>query len=140
MVDIQTAFREQLDKGVLQVLKSWDSADPTEYNVLSALRTIRLVSGSLLKMAEDIGKMYLRKDKEDTAEELINFLEGIDVEGESATDRLLVRENAFFRDTLSSEEFISGFLSGKGWALFWKEFLNAAGVAEKKKRRWNWTR
>ncbi|KAA6347960.1 hypothetical protein EZS27_004585 [termite gut metagenome] len=90
------------------------------------------VADALEEYAENADLKYLRKDIEDTAQKLIHFLKGIDVEGESATDRLLVRANAFFRDTLSSEEFISGFLSGKGWALFWKEFLNAAGVAEKK--------
>jgi hypothetical protein len=93
---------------------------------------IGMVANALEEYAENADKKYLRKDVEDTAEELIHFLSGIDVEGETATDRLLVRANAFFRDTLSSEEFISGFLSGKGWALFWKDFLNAAGVTEKK--------
>ncbi|KAA6351219.1 hypothetical protein EZS27_001365 [termite gut metagenome] len=132
VVDIQTAFKEQLDKTLFQILKSWDSADPTEYNVLSALRTIRLVGNSILKLAQEINESFLHKNQEDTAKELINFLEGIDVEGEAATDRLFVRENAYFKDTLSSQGFVSGFLSGKGWAMLWKEFLNAAGVKEKK--------
>ena len=34
IVDIQAAYKEQLNKEVLAVLKSWDSIDPTEYNVL----------------------------------------------------------------------------------------------------------
>jgi hypothetical protein len=93
---------------------------------------IRWVYQALLDYAEEVEKKYLRKDIEDTAKKLIHFLEGIDVKGETATDRLLVRANAFFRDTLSSEEFISGFLSGEGWSLFWKDFLNAAGITEKK--------
>ncbi|KAA6310157.1 hypothetical protein EZS27_038490, partial [termite gut metagenome] len=132
VVDIQTAFKEQLDKNLFQILKSWDSADPTEYNLLSALRTIRLVGNSILKLSQEIDKSFLHKNQEDTAKELINFLDGVDVEGETATDRLFVRENAYFKDTLSSQGFVSGFLSGKGWAMLWKDFLNAANVTEKK--------
>lgn len=45
---------------------------------------------------------------------------------------LLVQNHATFVGDLTSEEFISGFLSGKGWAIRTKEFLNAAGVTEKK--------
>ena len=45
---------------------------------------------------------------------------------------LLVQNHATFVGGLSSEEFISGFLSGKGWAIRMKEFTNAAGAVEKK--------
>lgn len=45
---------------------------------------------------------------------------------------LLVQNHATFVGSLSSEEFISGFLSGKGWAIRMKEFTNAAGAVEKK--------
>lgn len=50
IVDIQAAYKEQLNKDVLTVLKSWDSIDPTEYNVLSAVRTIRTIANSLSKL------------------------------------------------------------------------------------------
>lgn len=45
---------------------------------------------------------------------------------------LLVKNHATFVGGLSSEEFISGFLSGKGWSIRMKDFINAAGVKEKK--------
>lgn len=45
---------------------------------------------------------------------------------------LLVKNHATFVGDLSSEEFISGFLSGKGWSIRMKDFINAAGVKEKK--------
>ena len=45
---------------------------------------------------------------------------------------LLVKNHATFVGDLTSEEFISGFVSGKGWSIRMKEFVNAAGVAEKK--------
>lgn len=45
---------------------------------------------------------------------------------------LLVKNNAVFKGNLSSEEFVSGFVGGKGWAIRVKEWLNAAGVAEQR--------
>ncbi|KAA6322784.1 hypothetical protein EZS27_027706, partial [termite gut metagenome] len=93
---------------------------------------IFMVADALEKYAIEAEKKYLRKDIEDTAKKLIYFLSGIDVEGETATDGLLVRENAFFNSTLSGKEFTSGFLSGKSWSIFLKDFLNAAGGTEKK--------
>ena len=53
IVDIQAAYKEQLNKDVLTVLKSWDSIDPTEYNVLSAVRTIRTIANSLSKLEKE---------------------------------------------------------------------------------------
>lgn len=45
---------------------------------------------------------------------------------------LLVQNHATFVGDLSSEEFISGFMGGKGWSIRTKEILNAAGINEKK--------
>lgn len=45
---------------------------------------------------------------------------------------LLVQNHATFVGDLSSEEFISGFIGGKGWSIRTKEILNAAGINEKK--------
>jgi len=43
---------------------------------------------------------------------------------------LLVENHAVFKGSLSSEEFISGFIGGKGWAIRMKEWENAAGEKE----------
>lgn len=43
---------------------------------------------------------------------------------------LLVENHAVFKESLSSEEFISGFIGGKGWSIRMKEWENAAGVTE----------
>ena len=43
---------------------------------------------------------------------------------------LYVKNQATFAGSLSSEEFVSGFESGKGWAIRQKEFINAAGEKE----------
>lgn len=45
---------------------------------------------------------------------------------------LLVQNHATFVGDLSSEEFVSGFIGGKGWSIRTKEILNAAGINEKK--------
>lgn len=45
---------------------------------------------------------------------------------------LFVQNHATFVGDLSSEEFISGFMGGKGWSIRTKEILNAAGINEKK--------
>ena len=132
IVDIQAAYKEQLNKDVLTVLKSWDSIDPTEYNVLSAVRTIRTIANSLSKLEKETADKYLRKDIPDTAKELETFLKGIKVIGEALVQILTVEKDSTFKGLLSSEVFTSGFPGGTGWALFWKEVLNAAGVKEKK--------
>ena len=131
-MDIQAAYKEQLNKDVLTVLKSWDSIDPTEYNVLSAVRTIRTIANSLSKLEKETADKYLRKDIPDTAKELETFLKGIKVIGEALVESLTVEKDSTFKGLLSSEVFTSGFPGGTGWALFWKEVLNAAGVKEKK--------
>lgn len=132
ILDIQAAYKEQLDKDVLTILKSWDSIDPTEYNVLSAVRTIRTIANAIAKLEKETSGKYLRKDIPDTANELITFLKGINVIGEAIAENLLVENNATFKGLLSSEKFVSGFPGGTGWALFWKEVLNADGEKEKK--------
>lgn len=64
IVEIQAAFKEQLNKDVLQILKSWDSADPSEYNVFSARRSMR---------------EFLLKNQPDEAKAYINFMRGLGV-------------------------------------------------------------
>lgn len=170
ITEIQAAFKEQLNKDVLQVLKSWDSADPSEYNVFSARRSMRefllknqpdeakayinfmrglgvcgklfndiLRVGDKLEASnqsvysslrtdkeieaaiEELEDKFLRKDIEDTARELIHFLNGIDVKGAGV-----------FHDSVNSPDFLSGFLNGKGWAVLIREVMNVAGAKEKK--------
>ena len=45
---------------------------------------------------------------------------------------LIVNGDSEFSDNLSSPEFISGFLSGKGWSIQKQTFVNSAGVEETK--------
>lgn len=75
ITEIQAAFKEQLNKDVLQVLKSWDSADPSEYNVFSARRSMR---------------EFLLKNQPDEAKAYINFMRGLGVCGKLFNDILRV--------------------------------------------------
>lgn len=75
ITEIQAAFKEQLNKDVLQVLKSWDSADPSEYNVFSARRSMR---------------EHLLKNQPDEAKAYINFMRGLGVCGKLFNDILRV--------------------------------------------------
>ena len=84
------------------------------------------------KLEKETADKYLRKDIPDTAKELETFLKGIKVIGEALVESLTVEKDSTFKGLLSSEVFTSGFPGGTGWALFWKEVLNAAGVKEKK--------
>lgn len=110
ITEIQAAFKEQLNKDVLQVLKSWDSADPSEYNVFSARRSQR---------------EFLSKVSADTARKFIRFLEGIDinyfVQGEIGA-RIDASGNAEFqtaviRELLRSTRFVDG-MFGEGFQLW----------------------
>lgn len=119
-----------------------DSTPATDSNVFSALRSL----------AE-----FINKKKPDTATEIITFLKGleagiykaglsgasIDKDGNAELGSLLTRLRAIlaelqvngpaeFRGNLSSEEFISGFVGGKGWAIMKQEILNALGIPEAK--------
>lgn len=51
-----------LDRSVIEVLKSWDNREASEYNVFSALRSL----------AE-----FINKKKDDTAQGIITFLKGL---------------------------------------------------------------
>lgn len=79
---------------------------------------------------DDIEDRYLRKDVEDWAQKLEHFREGIDVKGTATTEKLKVTEDASFEKSASSKDFVSGFLTGKGWAILLREFLNASGIKE----------
>lgn len=123
----------------------------------TALRVGSLLLAMINVLSDDVelGKKYLRKDIPDIAKELIKFLGGIetgtyktglsgasiDKDGNAELGSLLTRLKATlaelqvngpseFRDNLSSEEFVSGFIGGKGWAIMKQEVLNALGVPE----------
>lgn len=137
----------QLSRGNLpDIVKTGDGTPLTDNNLMSALRTIK-----------EIAKRALSRLHDDEAAGLIKFLAGlevgtykeglsgakVDADGNAVFGELLTRLKATlaqlqvngaseFRGQLSSEDFISGFIGGKGWAIFKREVLNAIGVPETK--------
>lgn len=137
----------QLSRGSLpDIVKTGDGTPLTDNNLMSALRTIK-----------EIAKRALSRLHDDEAAGLIKFLAGlevgiykdglsgakIDADGNAIFGELLTRLKATlaqlqvngaseFRGQLSSEDFISGFIGGKGWSIFKREVLNALGIPETK--------
>lgn len=132
--------------GLPDIIGTGDNTPFTDTNILSALRTIK-----------EIAKRALSRLHDDEAAGLIKFLAGlevgtykeglsgakIDADGNAIFVELLTRLKATlaqlqvngaseFRGQLSSEDFISGFIGGKGWAIIKREVLNALGVPETK--------
>lgn len=132
--------------GLPDIIGTGDNTPFTDTNILSALRTIK-----------EIAKRALSRLHDDEAVGLIKFLAGlevgtykeglsgakIDTDGNAIFGELLTRLKATlaqlqvngaseFRGQLSSEDFISGFIGGKGWAIFKREVLNALGIPETK--------
>lgn len=91
-------------------IKAWIDASPTYF---------------LSRLYDDIAYGHITFNKGLTAkgylDELLTERPGLEVQGDST-----------FTGNLSSPEFVSNFIGGKGWALQKKEFVNAAGVTEYK--------
>ena len=96
---------------------------------------------------KELDKRYLRKDQPDSTKFLIQFFAGLEAglyaeggidgsklhsDGLAELGRLQVNGHSEFRGNLSSKDFVSGFMTGKGWAMQLKKFINSAGVEETK--------
>lgn len=96
---------------------------------------------------KELDKRYLRKDQPDSTKFLVQFFAGLEAglyaaggtdgsklheDGLAELGRLQVNGDSEFRGNLSSKDFISGFMTGKGWAIQMKKILNSAGVEETK--------
>ena len=94
---------------------------------------------------KELDQRYLRKDQPDSTQFLIQFFAGLEAglyaaggkdgsklhpDGLAELGRLQVNGDSEFRGNLSSKDFISGFMTGKGWAMQLKKYINAAGVEE----------
>ncbi|MDH6357245.1 hypothetical protein [Parabacteroides sp. PF5-9] len=146
LVNVEAAIKSPTGGSNVQILRTWDSADPTDYNVFSALRTLYEIRGVIGEMSD----RFIRKDIPDEAHGLITFNAGICtpgfVEGFTAVGKgmkvydngnvtlmeLRARKSSLFGASLSSETFVSGFPNGTGWMLADYTRKNAAGVEEKK--------
>ena len=129
------------------LIKLGDATTPTDKNTFSALRILAELEGRLKGNNSQLGEIFIRKDREDQTDFLVRFLAGLEYglyagggtnggklhkTGLAELGELQVNGDSEFRGSLSSKEFVSGFMSGTGWAIRLRKFLNAAGVEEEK--------
>lgn len=101
----------------------------------------------ILEFIINADNRYLLKIKPDETQYLIKFFAGLEAglyaeggkdgsklhkSGLAELGSMQVNGDSEFRGNLSSQEFISGFLTGRGWAIQMKKIINAAGVEETK--------
>lgn len=115
---------EQLDDRYLSKIKP----DETPYHIglKGGLTTTEVTSTDYAKDVPRAGWAAKKNNEEEwymEADHLIARILG-------RVYDLLVENHAIFKGDLSSEEFISGFIGGKGWAIRLKEWENAAGEKE----------
>ena len=77
-------------------------------------------------------KYFLRKDVSDKTPHSLGVGKDLSVGGDATIEGTTNSREIIAKDSVHSEEFVSGFTGGKGWAIRFKEFLNAAGITEKK--------
>lgn len=77
-------------------------------------------------------KYFLRKDVSDKTPHSLGVGKELSVGGDATIEGTTKSGEIIAKDSAHSEEFVSGFTGGKGWAIRFKEFLNAAGITEKK--------
>ena len=98
--NVRATFREQLNANIFSILKTYDSIDPSDYNVFSSLRTLQAISDAIRRLEGSVFEKYLRKDVQDEAEELITFRRGL-----------------ISLDTIRSGLFQQGYYEGFGWSI-----------------------
>ena len=77
-------------------------------------------------------KYFLRKDVSDKTPHSLGVGKDLSVGGDATIEGTTNSREVIAKDSVHSEEFVSGFTGGKGWAIRFKEFLNAAGITEEK--------
>lgn len=140
----------ELNAAIIELLKS--QAEVIRYETEENRNTAERVGAMFVAIIEQLNKLidlsdkYLKKHEKDTADALITFLAGINIgefipnvsganldeEGNAELRSLIVRLDSVFKERLSSPDFISGFLSGKGWSIMKDKVLNALGIPENK--------
>lgn len=138
----------------IEIIKLHDLTEPTDLNVFSSLRTLEEINS----LAVEIYNKYLRRDIDDRANGTIEFAKNIVMVGEKDFSiysnkqansfnesgfkiwadgdawfgNLYAKKSLMVQGNLSSPNFASGFPAGYGWAITWRDVVNAAGVIAKK--------
>lgn len=136
-------------------IKPWDGAHDTGYDARMKLdRNFARVKDAIVQLLEYLGQnvegledKFISKIKPDSTRFLVQFFAGLEAglyaaggtdgsklhkDGLAELGKLQVNGDSEFRGNLSSQEFIAGFLTGKGWAIQMRKYINAAGEEEYK--------
>lgn len=136
-------------------IKPWDGAHDTGYDARMKLdRNFARVKGAIVQILEYLGEnvegledKFISKIKPDSTRFLVQFFAGLEAglyaaggtdgsklheDGLAELGKLQVNGDSEFRGNLSSQEFIAGFLTGKGWAIQMRKYTNASGEEEYK--------
>lgn len=90
-------------------------------------------AAQIKSLIEAVGdKLFLSKMKDDETPHNLGVGKELSVGGDATIEGTTKSREVIAKDSVHSEEFVSGFTGGKGWAIRFKEFLNAAGITEKK--------
>lgn len=82
------------------------------------------------KVVQDLDDNFLSKIKDDRTPFKINVGDVFTSETYAKLSNTAEMDDAIVNGAVHSKEFVSGFTSGKGWAVRMKEYLNSAGVTE----------
>ena len=117
---------EKLDERFLSKVKP----DETPYHIklLGGVTTTEAASNDYAKDVKKAGWAVKKNDKDEWYVESDELVARI----LARVYDLMVQNHAVFKNGLSSENFISGFVGGKGWSVRMEEWINAAGVNERK--------
>lgn len=136
-------------------IKPWDGAHDTGYDARMKLdRNFARVKDAIVQILEYLGEnvegleeKFISKIKPDSTRFLVQFFAGLEAglyaaggtdgsklheDGLAELGKLQVNGDSEFRGNLSSQEFIAGFLTGKGWAIQMRKYTNASGEEEYK--------
>ena len=79
---------------------------------------------------DDLDKRFLSKIYDDRTPYMLNVGDLFTAENDARLQGKTETDDVTVNEAIHSNEFISGFTGGKGWAIRLKEYLNSAGVTE----------
>lgn len=87
---LQYVVAEQQKQTVLELLKTWDTKEPTNYNAFSALRALREITNrSLSRLGDDKAAGHITFEKGMSVNDLIEANAGIVIHSSQANNRLV---------------------------------------------------
>lgn len=113
---------------VRTILKTDSDADIADDNIMSSARVMEEINGGL----KNLDQRYLSKLKDDRTPFKLSVGDTFTSEVYARLKGITEADDVSVNEAIHSKEFVSGFTAGKGWAIRMKDYLNSAGVNEKR--------